>query len=288
MLKQKLESLAAIEEAVWRFYGAAAERFASDEGLCKLLHTLEMEEKRHYAILKSLQALEEELPVFKLSFKVDEDSIAETLEKFQRCLFKLQDGTLTKIDLLHAIADIEFAEHNDLFLYTVNSINELLPEIITKAIDFKEHRAHIERFLSNRPEFSEIADKITRLPVVSKGRVLIVDDEKELVEAFNKLLSNDGIVDGALNGKEALAKLDTNDYAAIITDIMMPDMNGIEFYEKAIELHPDTKGRFIFLTNYVDTNYSFFKNNAVKYLEKPASIKDIKKVLSEVMHNYAQ
>lgn len=285
MIRERLKCFVEIEDAARRFYRAAAERFTDDKELQELLLTLEADEHRHYAIIKALQGFEEELPAIELTFSMAEHEMAETLEKFHNCRERLKDGTLTKIDLLHAIAEVEFAEHNDFFLYTVNSIKEALPGIISKVIDFKEHRAHIERFLKTRPEFNEVIDKINLLPVVSKGRLLIVDDETALIEAFNKLLSEHGIIDSASNGEEALAKLNTHEYAAIITDVMMPVMDGIEFYQKAIALHPHTKNRFIFLTNFGDMYSSFFKENTIKYLEKPASIKEIKKALSEVLHH---
>jgi len=285
MIRTKLEYLARIEDAAWRFYKAAGARFSDDQELRDLLLILETEEKRHYAVIMLLQELNDELKTIELSFSLDEDELTETLEKFNKCQERLNDGTLTKIAMLHSIAEIEFAEHNDFFLYTINTVKDLLPNIITKTIDLKEHRSHIERFLMTRPECKEVLDKINLLPVVSKERLLIVDDEEALIEAFNKLLSDDGIVDGALNGEEALAKLNKYDYAAIITDISMPVMDGIEFYQKAIAQYPQTKDRFIFLTNYGDINHDFFEENSVKCLEKPASIKEIKKMLSEVIHN---
>jgi len=196
-----------------------------------------------------------------------------------------RNGSLTKADLLHAIADIEFAEHNDFYLYTVNSIKDALPGLITTAIDFSEHRSHIERFLMNRPEFSDVMEKVRLLPAEGKGRLLVVDDEETLIEAFNKLLAGYGVVDGAANGQEALARIASHEYAAIITDVTMPVMDGVEFYKKAIERYPHLKDRFIFLTNFGDRYYNFFEQNSVRYLEKPASIKDIKKALAEVLQH---
>lgn len=285
MIRDKLEYLAKIEDAARRFYKAAATRFSDDKELAGLLLTLEAEEHRHYAIIKALQGFEEDLPEIELSLSMSEQEMPKTLEKFHQHQERLKDDTLTKTALLHAVAEIEFGEHNDFYLYTVNSIKELLPGVITKAIDFKEHRSHIEKFLKTQTEFSEVIEKVNLLPVASKGRLLIVDDEEALIDAFKKLLSEHGIVDSASNGEEALAKLDINEYAGIITDVMMPVMNGIEFYKKAIERYPNTKDRFIFLTNYGEIHNSFFEKNTIRYLEKPASIKEIKKILSEVMHS---
>ncbi|MBI5886683.1 MAG: response regulator [Deltaproteobacteria bacterium] len=285
MIQDKCRWFVDIEKAAYQFYAAAAEMFSVDKELHELLLNLEADERKQYAVIKAIQILAEGMPALELSFFVDEPSMSETLAKLQSCMERVTDGSLTKTELMHAIAEIEFAEHNDFYLYTVNSIKDALPGLITTAIDFNEHRGRIERFIEYRPEFSDVIEKIRLLPIEGTNRLLVVDDEETLVEAFNKLLAEHGVVDGAANGQEALAKIAVNEYAAIITDVMMPVMDGLEFYKKAIEKYPHLKDRFIFLTNFGDKYYNFFEQNSVRYLEKPASIKDIKKALAEVLQH---
>jgi len=285
MIQDKCKWFVDIEKTAYQFYATAANVFADDKELHDLLIELEADERKHYAVIRAIQVLAEGLPALELSFFMDEPSMSETLSKLQAAMEHVTNGTLKKEDLLKTIAEIEFAEHNDFYLYTVNSIKDALPGLITHAIDFTEHRTRIEKFIETHPEFSDVMDKIHQLPVESRGRLLVVDDEETLVEAFNKLLSEHGVVDGASNGEEALAKIASTEYSAIITDVMMPVMDGVEFYKKAIEKYPHLKDRFIFLTNYGDKYYNFFEQNSVRFLEKPASIKDIKKALSEVLHN---
>ncbi|GBG04097.1 response regulator transcription factor [Lactobacillus rodentium] len=61
-------------------------------------------------------------------------------------------------------------------------------------------------------------------------KVLVVDDDKEIVELLNIYLKNEGYEPvSAYSGKEALTKLSTNpDIACMILDIMMPQMSGID------------------------------------------------------------
>lgn len=61
-------------------------------------------------------------------------------------------------------------------------------------------------------------------------KVLVVDDDKEIVELLNIYLKNEGYEPvSAYSGKEALTKLSTNpDIACMILDIMMPQMTGID------------------------------------------------------------
>lgn len=67
----------------------------------------------------------------------------------------------------------------------------------------------------------------------TKIRVLVVDDEEQLRDLISMILSNaDYEVFSAESGKEALAILEQHHVDMIMTDIMMPDMNGAEFINK--------------------------------------------------------
>lgn len=62
----------------------------------------------------------------------------------------------------------------------------------------------------------------------TKNRVLVVDDDREIVSAIAKLLETEGIeVERAYNGMQAVEKLNDTDVHLIILDIMMPAMDGI-------------------------------------------------------------
>lgn len=60
-------------------------------------------------------------------------------------------------------------------------------------------------------------------------KILIAEDDKELCQLFQYVLTKNGYaVKGVENGKEALAAMDTDYYDLIISDIMMPVMDGYE------------------------------------------------------------
>lgn len=125
---------------------------------------------------------------------------------------------------------------------------------------------------------------MNELPRIEQEKILIVDDEKIITDSLKILLAKVGNVECAANGYEALEKLTGKYYAAIITDINMPVMNGIEFYNKAVEAYPNIKNRFLFYTGFSDTKYiSFLEKNNLRYLSKPSGIKDIKKVINEII-----
>lgn len=61
------------------------------------------------------------------------------------------------------------------------------------------------------------------------GKILVVDDEPVVVKSCERILTPEGYaVDGASNGREAVSKLDKYNYHLVVTDIKMPDMDGIE------------------------------------------------------------
>ena len=71
-------------------------------------------------------------------------------------------------------------------------------------------------------------------------RVLIVDDEHQLVEAFKKKLAKEGFeVFTALNGREAITIMKDNELDIGLFDIKLPDMDGLAVLRKAKRLAPE-------------------------------------------------
>lgn len=73
------------------------------------------------------------------------------------------------------------------------------------------------------------------------GKILIVDDEPVVIKSCERILSPEGYaVDTALNGKEAIGKMGKNGFDLVITDINMPDMDGIELLRWIRNSKPET------------------------------------------------
>jgi len=71
-----------------------------------------------------------------------------------------------------------------------------------------------------------------------KQRVLVVDDDREIVAAIVRLLEREGIeAIPAYNGREAVERLTENEIHLIIIDIMMPEMDGIQTLSRIREHH---------------------------------------------------
>jgi response regulator RpfG family c-di-GMP phosphodiesterase len=72
-------------------------------------------------------------------------------------------------------------------------------------------------------------------------RILCVDDEPCILQAYQRALRKHFVIDSASGGEEALAMMaEKGPYAVIVADMRMPGMNGIQFLVKAKELSPDS------------------------------------------------
>ncbi len=105
-----------------------------------------------------------------------------------------------------------------------------------------------------------------------QGKILIVDDEQMVTKTLNMLLGLEGFsyITSYNNPIEALDWLSSNEIDLIISDFYMPQMNGIDFLEKAKKLQKDTST--ILLTGYADKENAIRAINEIgifKYIEKP-------------------
>lgn len=62
-----------------------------------------------------------------------------------------------------------------------------------------------------------------------KKKILVVEDDQALNDAFSLILENDYDVDTAFDGQEALVMVDKKEYDLILLDLLMPIMDGKEF-----------------------------------------------------------
>ncbi len=108
-----------------------------------------------------------------------------------------------------------------------------------------------------------------------KPRVLVVDDEYGPRESVAFTLSQEFTVDTAERAAEALAKVQTTPYAAIVLDIRMPEMDGIKALEEIRKL--DAHVSVIILTGYgtLGTAQQAILGGASQYLRKPPDISEL-------------
>jgi len=113
---------------------------------------------------------------------------------------------------------------------------------------------------------------------MENDKILIVDDEPDFVDALAKRLKNHGMdVDTANGGEEALKKADAHDFTAIVLDLKMPGMDGLETLERLKEINADLQ--IILLTGHgsIREGVDAMKHGALDFLEKPADFDQLLK-----------
>ena len=80
--------------------------------------------------------------------------------------------------------------------------------------------------------------------------VLIVDDEPSVRRALRRLLERAGMaVEESASASEALARIERDDDVdAVVCDVLMPEMNGLAFYDLLLTRAPHLRHRTVFLT----------------------------------------
>jgi len=118
-----------------------------------------------------------------------------------------------------------------------------------------------------------------------ENRILIVDDEIVIRELMTDILADEGYdVESAPNGREALELLRRKkDFVVLFTDIMMPEMDGIELIREARKVMPAIVP--IVMTGYatLETARAAVKEGAYDYVLKPFNLSEIKMAVSNAL-----
>ncbi len=124
--------------------------------------------------------------------------------------------------------------------------------------------------------------------ITEQHNFLVVDDEPSIVSLFHKLLAPRGHVETASNGLEALEKLRGRRVDIIITDLKMPVMTGLEFFQESIRDNPIIRSHFLFCTgNASSDELRFLRENDLPYLLKPFKINQFVEKVDEVLNRRA-
>jgi two-component system response regulator PilR (NtrC family) len=115
--------------------------------------------------------------------------------------------------------------------------------------------------------------------------VLLVDDDQSLRNMLSFVLGKEGyLVEEAESGLEALKKLKGRKYELVISDIRMPDLNGIDLLKK-IKTH-DPELPVIMITAYAATHDAIeaMKLGAEDYIMKPFNLDELKIIINKSLH----
>ncbi len=117
-------------------------------------------------------------------------------------------------------------------------------------------------------------------------RLLIVDDEETITFSLYQSFihsKKDYEVVTASSGEEAIERIQENPFDLIVTDIMMPGIDGFELLNTVQRDYPQTD--VIIMTAYGSSIYKekALKQGACNYVEKPFEMKEFKKLIMDIL-----
>lgn len=108
---------------------------------------------------------------------------------------------------------------------------------------------------------------------MEKTRVLIVDDEQEFARSLAERMENRGLeTETVFSGEEAVERIKSQPFDAVVLDMAMPGMDGIETLKAMLAINADLQ--VIILTGHatISAGVTAVKEGAFEFLEKPVKI----------------
>ncbi len=114
-------------------------------------------------------------------------------------------------------------------------------------------------------------------------RVLVVDDEMQIPRLVGLLLGEGYLVEGAAAASEALSRLEDTPYDVILTDLAMPDIDGVELIRRARRRDPDTPIVVFTGQASVETAVAAMREGAFDYLRKTAGAQELRAAIDRAV-----
>jgi len=119
------------------------------------------------------------------------------------------------------------------------------------------------------------------------GAVLIADDEKNVAEGLQMILSEDGYdADMARDGEEAWKKVQEGDFGVVLADLNMPKLDGLALFAKMRDA--GIRSEFIVITGEasVDSAVEAMRHGAYDYLTKPLDVERLKALIPKALEKF--
>lgn len=119
------------------------------------------------------------------------------------------------------------------------------------------------------------------------NRILVVDNDRSIVWVLEKALTDEGYaVDTANDGRQGYERAETNDYALVIMDIMMPVMDGLTALTKIRALSDPPEVIMITAHSNMDNTVEAMKHGAFEYIVKPFDIDEVIDLTKRAIRRY--
>ena len=138
--------------------------------------------------------------------------------------------------------------------------------------------------MSDQVELLEMKAETEALSKSPAGKIIVVDDEPELKNILVEVLSAQGFeVTGCGSGHQALEELRQRDFDLLLTDLMMPEMDGITLLEAALKIDPQLIGIIMTGRGTIQTAVDAMKVGAFDYVLKPFRLQTVMPALTRAI-----
>jgi DNA-binding NtrC family response regulator len=124
-------------------------------------------------------------------------------------------------------------------------------------------------------------------PVQEEAKILVVDDDKQLADNLTEYLKQIGYrAIPAYSGLEGLKKIKEEDFSLVITDLMMPDMDGMELLESIKRI--DKRVVVMVITGYgtIESAVTAIKKGAFDFIPKPFKLEEIEIIITRALERH--
>jgi PAS domain S-box-containing protein len=143
---------------------------------------------------------------------------------------------------------------------------------------------------SDLPGVTEPRVAPSSFPPLPRGKVLVVDDEALVAGLLSRMISGEHDVVIATSAMEAMSLIERTDFDAVVCDVMMPGMTGMDLYQVVRAKMPALAERMIFVTGgaFVPHVADFLSSVENPKLDKPLDLRALLKVLREIRRREPQ
>ncbi len=119
-----------------------------------------------------------------------------------------------------------------------------------------------------------------------KDKIAVIDDHADSLEILREALSSSYQVETFSDPVAALSRIKMGGFSAVVTDVMMPGLNGVELMSRLLEASPSLPVILITAFGTLEAAANTIKDGAFDYLSKPLNLNEIRLVVSNAVSHF--
>ncbi len=119
-----------------------------------------------------------------------------------------------------------------------------------------------------------------------KDKIAVIDDHADSLEILREALSPAYQVETFSDPTVALSRIRTGGFSAVVTDVMMPELNGVELMRRLLDAFPSLPVILITAFGTLEAAANTIKDGAFDYLSKPLNLNEIRLVVSNAVSHF--